>query len=68
VGSALNRIKPGRGDEYYNDLRASLKRQLDEAKRQGLILSYKVISPDATNPSDWNLLLVVEYKNMAALD
>jgi hypothetical protein len=65
---SMNRIKPGRGDDYYNDLRASLKRQLDEAKRQGLVLSYKVISADATNPSDWNLLLMVEYKNMAALD
>jgi hypothetical protein len=67
-GISLNRVKPGRADDYYNDLRASLKRQLDEAKRQGLVLSYKVISTDATNPSDWNLLLMVEYKNMAALD
>lgn len=67
-GISMNRIKPGRGDDYYNDLRASLKRQLDEAKRQGLVLSYKLISTDATNPSDWNLLLMVEYKNMAALD
>jgi len=65
---SMNRVKPGRGDDYYNDLRASVKRQLDEAKRQGLVLSYKVISTDATNPDDWNLLLMVEYKNMAALD
>jgi hypothetical protein len=65
---SMSRVKSGRGDDYYNDLRASLKRQLDEAKSQGLVLSYKLISTDATNPSDWNMLLMVEYKNMAALD
>jgi hypothetical protein len=62
------RIQSGRGDDYYNDVRASLKRQLDEAKRQGLLLSYKFISTDATNPTDWNMLLMVEYKNMASFD
>ena len=67
-GMNMLRIKSGRGDDYYNDVRASLKRQLDEAKRQGLLLSYKFISTDATNADDWNMLLMVEYKNMAALD
>jgi hypothetical protein len=62
------RVKSGHFDDYYNDLRASLKRQLDEGKRQGLVLSYKLISTDATNRDDWNMLLMVEYKNMAALD
>jgi hypothetical protein len=65
---SLSRVKSGYADDYYNDLRASVKRQLDEAKRQGLVLSYKLISTDATNPDDWNMLLMVEYKNMAALD
>jgi hypothetical protein len=64
----LIRIVPGHGDDFYNDLRASTKRQLDEAKRQGLVLSYKIISTNATTPSDWNGVLMIEYKNMAALD
>jgi hypothetical protein len=67
-GINMLRVKSGRGDDYYNDVRISLKRQLDEAKRQGLILSYKFISTDAMGPNDWNMLLMVEYKNMAALD
>lgn len=62
------RVTPGHVDDYYNDFRASLKRQLDEAKREGLVLSYKIISTDATKPGDWNALVMVEYKNMAALD
>jgi hypothetical protein len=55
-------------DDYLNNLRANWKRTGDEAKRQGLVLSYKVISTPAANRDDWDLLLMVEFKNMAALD
>lgn len=36
--------------------------------KEGLILSYKIISANASNKDDWNLLLMEEYKNMAAFD
>jgi hypothetical protein len=62
------RVNPGMEDDYLNNLRANWKRIGDEAKRQGLVLSYKVISTPAANRDDWDLLLMVEYKNMAALD
>jgi hypothetical protein len=62
------RVKPGMDDDYLNNLRANWKRINDEAKRQGLVLSYKVISAAAANREDWDLLLMVEFKNMAALD
>jgi hypothetical protein len=62
------RVHPGMGDDYLNNLRANWKRINDEAKRQGLVLSYKVISAPAANRDDWDLLLMIEYKNMAALD
>jgi hypothetical protein len=62
------RVNPGLEDDYLNNLRANWKRIGDEAKRQGLVLSYKVISTPAANRDDWGLLLMVEYKNMAALD
>jgi hypothetical protein len=62
------RVKPGMDDDYLNNLRANWKRINDEAKRQGLVLSYKVISAPAANREDWDLLLMVEFKNMAALD
>jgi hypothetical protein len=41
---------------------------MDEAKRQGLVVSYKILSGNASGPEDWDLLLMVEVKNWAALD
>lgn len=41
---------------------------MDEAKTQGLILSYKILSGISANPDDWDILLMVEYKNLAAME
>ena len=65
---SLLRVKPGRQDDYLNIQRATTKRLLDEEKRQGLVLSYHFISAPAATPQDWDLLVMVEYKNYAALD
>lgn len=62
------RVKPGLQDDYLNSIRASTKRLLDEGKRQGLILSYHYISAPSATPQDWDVLIMVEYKNYAALD
>jgi len=62
------RVKPGLQDDYLNSIRASTKRVLDEGKRQGLILSYHYISAPSATPQDWDILVMVEYKNYAALD
>jgi hypothetical protein len=40
----------------------------DSLKAAGIILSYKVIGAEAHNPSDWNLMLMVEYKDLASLE
>ena len=62
------RTKPGMRDVYLNNLRANWRRELEEAKRQGLVRSYRVISAQAATPGDWDLLLIAEYKSLAALD
>jgi hypothetical protein len=62
------RIKPGLQDDYFNIQRATTTRLLEEEKRQGLILSYHFISAPAATPQDWDLLVMIEYKNYAALD
>ena len=62
------RLKPGFGDDYFRSLSATWKKMLDEAKKQKLVVSYKVLATDAANRDDWDLLLMVEYKNMAAFD
>ena len=58
----------GMSDDYLRSLGTTWKHTLDEAKKQGLILSYKVLSTNASGPDDWDLLLMVEYKNWAVFD
>ncbi len=60
--------KPGMGDDYLKGLAKSLKGTLEEQKKQGLVLSSKLLLGPASTPSDYDILIMVEYKNMAALD
>lgn len=53
---------------YLNSLKTTWKGIMDEAKTQGLILSYKILSGTSANPDDWDILLMVEYKNLAAME
>ena len=62
------RVRLGRGDDWLNDFRATTRRALEEGKRQGLVVSYKVISAPAATGGDWNYMVMVECRNMAALD
>src|SRR5882724_2135159 len=62
------KVKPGLGDQYLKGLAKTLKGTLDEAKKQNLIISYKILFGDASTPQDFNILVMVESKNMAALD
>lgn len=62
------RMKPGGEDDYLKYLATTWKALNEQAKKEGLIVSYHVIGAPATTKDDWNLILVVEYKNMAALD
>jgi len=66
---SLIRVKPTAIDAYLTSLRQSSKPILDEQKRQGMIMDYKVFLKETRNsPEDWDLCLAVEYKNHAALD
>jgi hypothetical protein len=62
------KAKYGMGDDYLKGLTKSFKGTLDEAKKQNLIMDYKILIGDSANPQDYNILLMVESKNMAALD
>src|SRR5262245_54328056 len=62
------RTTAGMGDDYLRSLGTTWKRTMEEAKKQGLVVSYKVLSTTASTPDDWDLLLMVEYKNWAAFD
>ncbi len=54
--------------EYLKQLKSTWIAVHDEAVKQGLILSYKVLSGVSANPEDFDVLLLVEYKNMASME
>jgi hypothetical protein len=65
----LVRVKPAQMDAYLTSLRQSSKPLLDEEKRTGVIVDYKIFLKETNNnPQDWDIALAVEYKNHAALD
>ena len=65
---SLIKVNPGQGETYLNGLKTTWKAVNDEAIKQGLILSYKILNGNSSNPEDWNLVLMVEYKNMASME
>jgi hypothetical protein len=62
------KTKYGMSDDYLKGLARSFKGTLDEAKKQNLIIDYKILIGEAATPHDFDILLMVESKNMAALD
>jgi hypothetical protein len=62
------KTKAGLGDQYLKELAKTLKASLEEAKKQNLVVDYKILLGDAATPQDFNILIMVESKNMAAQD
>ena len=62
------RTKPGMSNEYLKSIKSTLKLINDEAVKQGLILSYKVMQGPSANQDDWNIMLMEEFKNLAATE
>src|SRR5436853_7112589 len=62
------RIKPGMDAAYLGYLSNNWKREQETAKQDGLILSYKILGTESHGSNDWNLLLMVEYKDLATME
>ncbi|MEU3572523.1 hypothetical protein AB0E96_29475 [Kitasatospora sp. NPDC036755] len=62
------RTKPGLTNAYLANLRAQWKPLMEEAKRQKLIRDYRIVVSPPTGRDDWNVMIVTEVENMAALD
>jgi len=62
------KAKSGMTDEYLKGLAKTLKGTLEEAKKQNLVLDYKILLGNAATPQDFDILIMVESKNMAALE
>jgi hypothetical protein len=62
------KTKAGMTDEYLKSLAKTLKASLEEAKKQNLVVDYKILLGNAGTPQDFDILIMVESKNMAAQD
>src|SRR6059058_6305103 len=62
------KTKTGLGDEYLKQITGTVKPVYEEAKKQKIVLSYKILNGESSNPHDFNILILVEYPNMAAFD
>ena len=62
------RIKPGMDTAYMNYVAGQWKTEQEAQKKDGNILSYKVLSVEGHTPGEWNLMLMTEYKNLASME
>jgi hypothetical protein len=66
---SLVRVKPTQMDAYLTSLQQSSKPLLEQEKRDGTIVDYKLFLKETKHsPEDWDVCLAIEYKNHAAMD
>ncbi|HEV3305233.1 MAG TPA: hypothetical protein VGZ91_02235 [Candidatus Sulfotelmatobacter sp.] len=65
----LIRVKPTQMDTYLTSLRQATKPLIEEEKKTGMIMDYKIFLKETkNNPEDWDICVAIEYKNHAAMD
>ncbi|MFI4939563.1 MAG: hypothetical protein ACHP7O_04355 [Burkholderiales bacterium] len=62
------KTKPGKFDDYMKYLDTSYKAAMEAQKKAGIVTGYSVFLANPRKPSEPDLILVVNYPNMAALD
>jgi hypothetical protein len=61
-------MKPGMETAYLNHVAGDWKRGQEALKKDGQILSYKVLTTEAHGKDDWNIILMTEYKDLATME
>lgn len=62
------RMKPGMETAYLNYIAGDWKREQEALKKDGQIISYKILQTEAHGSTDWNLMLLSEYKDLATYE
>src|ERR1044072_2381411 len=62
------RMKPGMDTAYLNYVAGDWKKEQEALKKDGQILSYKVLTMEGHGPADFNILLMTEYKDLATME
>jgi len=62
------RMKPGMETAYLNYVAGDWKREQEALKKDGQVISYKILQTEAHGSTDWNLMLMTEYKDLATYE
>ncbi len=63
------RVKPAQMDAYLSNLQQNAKVAWEEAKRQGVIMDYKIfLKQTRSSPQDWDIATALLYRNHAQMD
>src|SRR4029453_15161717 len=62
------KMRPGMETAYLNYVASEWKREQEALKKDGQILSYKVITTETHGSNDWNIMLMSEYKDLATME
>ena len=62
------RMKPGMETAYLNYVAGDWKREQEALKKDGQIISYRVLQTEAHGAGDFNLMLMTEYKDLATYE
>jgi hypothetical protein len=65
---SLIKMNPGMETAYLNYIAGDWKREQEALKKDGQILSYKVITTEAHGSNDWNIMLMSEYKDLTTME
>lgn len=65
---SLIKMKPGMETAYLKYIAGDWKREQEALKKDGQILSYKVITTETHGSNDWNIMLMSEYKDLATME
>jgi hypothetical protein len=61
-------VKAGMEDRYSRYLAGDWKKEQDAMKKAGYVPSYKAISTEAHNPTDCNVILMTEFKDLTTME
>ena len=62
------RMKPGMETAYLNYIAGDWKREQEALKKDGQIISYQILQTEAHSSTDFNLMLMTEYKDLATYE
>ena len=65
---AYIRMKPGMETAYLTYIGGDWKREQEALKKDGQIVSYKILQTEAHGSTDFNLMLLTEYKDLATYE